>query len=215
MEKIKKFLEIDLGYDHGFGDKEYYKHGTGYGFGDGYNSDSGYGYGCGCGDGFGDGYGHGDNRDIITFNGNKVHVIDGIATVIEKVHLNLAKGYIIRGDLTTRPCFIAKGDNKFAHGATASEARKALQDKIFEDMDTEQKIEMFIKEFKPDIKYPAKSFYEWHHKLTGSCEFGRNAFVKNHNIDMNGEYTVSEFIKYTRDAYGGDVIETLAEHYNV
>jgi hypothetical protein len=131
------------------------------------------------------------------------------------VHLNLAKGYIIKEDLTTVPCFIAKGDNKFAHGATASEARKALQDKIFEDMDTEQKIEMFIKEFKPDIKYPAKSFYEWHHKLTGSCEFGRNAFVKNHNIDMNGEYTVSEFIKYTRDAYGRNVIEMLAEHYNV
>jgi hypothetical protein len=135
-------------------------------------------------------------------------------TVIEKVHGNLAKGFTINTDLTTLPCFIAKGENKFAHGATFAEAQKALQDKIFDDMDTDEKIEMFLKEFQLGVKYPAKSFYEWHHKLTGSCEFGRNSFVKNHGIDLGGMYTLEEFIEYTKNDYGGEIIRQIEERLN-
>ena len=141
-----------------------------------------------------------------------VHYIDSVATVIIRVHGNLAKGFIVNNDLTTEDCYIAKGENKFAHGATVAEAQKALQDKIFEDMDTDEKIDAFLREFKLDIKYPAKSFYEWHHKLTGSCEFGRNSFVKNHGIDLeNGLYTVKEFIDITKHDYGGSIIEQIEE----
>ena len=198
------------GYGSGSGD------GSGYGSGEGYGSGSGEGSGYGSGEGYGygsgSGYGSGYGDGLITFNGNKVYHIDGVPTVIKKVHLNLAKGYIVNNDLTTKQCFIAKGNNKFAHGATYAEARTALQDKIFEDMDTDEKIEMFIKEFKLDIKYPAKTFYDWHHKLTGSCEFGRNAFVENHGIDIeNGMYTVQEFIEYTKNDFGGDVIKKIAK----
>ena len=133
-------------------------------------------------------------------------------TVIEKVHLNLAKGFTINDDLTVRTCFIAKGNNKFAHGSTFAEAQKALQEKIFESMDTEEKIEVFLKEFQLGIKYPAKSFYEWHHKLTGSCEFGRNSFIKNHGIDLeNGMYTIKEFIDITKNDFGGEIIRQIEE----
>ena len=100
----------------------------------------------------------------------------------------------------------------FAHGATIKEAEKALQDKIFETMNTDEKINAFLEIFKLDVKYPAKDFYEWHHKLTGSCEFGRNAFCKNHDIDLeNGLYTVQEFIEITKNDYGSSIIEQLAE----
>ena len=188
--KIKKFLTIGSGYGSGSGD--------------------GSGYGDGDGDGYGSGYGDGDG--LKSFGGSPVHYIDSIPTVITKVHGNLAKGFIINSELTTQECFIAKGEDKFAHGETFAEAQKALQDKIFEDMDTEEKIEVFLKEFKPGVKYPAKSFYEWHHKLTGSCEFGRNAFVKNHGIDIeSGMYTVEEFIEYTKNDYGGDIILKIEE----
>ena len=202
------------GYGSGSGYGSGYGYGSGSGYGDGYGYGSGYGdgYGYGYGDGYGSGSGYGDGSGLISFNGNKVYYIDGVATVIEKVHLNLAKGFIVNNDLTTEACFIAKGENKFAHGATAKEARKALQDKIFEAMDTEEKIEAFIKAFKIGIKYPAKVFYDWHHKLTGSCELGRNAFVKNHGIDLEkGEYTVEEFIEKTKQDFGGDIICQLEE----
>ena len=181
-------------------------------------SGSGYGYGSGSGSGYGsgDGYGYGDGDGLISFNGQKVYYIDRMPTVIEKVHGNLAKGFTINGDLTTQACVIVKGNNKFAHGSTTKEATKALQDKIFESMDTEEKIDAFLQSFKPDVKYPAKSFYEWHHKLTGSCEFGRNAFVKNHGIDIdNGTYTVQEFIEYTKNDYGGEIICQIEERLKI
>ena len=114
--------------------------------------------------------------------------------------------------MTTKKCFVVKGQDKFAHGETLAKALKSLQDKIFEDMDTDEKIDAFLEEFKLDVKYPAKTFYEWHHKLTGSCEFGRNSFVKNHGIDLeNGMYTVKEFIEYTKNDFGGEIIKQLEE----
>ncbi len=216
--KIRQFLQVSYGYGYGSGYGDGDGYGSGYGDGDGYGygsgsgDGSGYGsgYGYGYGDGDGDGYGDGDG--LKSFAGSPVHYIDGLPTVITNVHGNLAKGFIIRQDLTTQECFIAKGEDKFAHGSTFAEAQNALQDKLFEDMDTETKIDLFFKEFKLGVKYPAKSFYEWHHKLTGSCVFGRNAFVKNHGIDLEkGTYTVQEFIEYTKNDYGGDIIRELEQ----
>ena len=203
-EKLKTVIERFLKLDYGSGD--------GYGYGDGYGSGSGDGYGDGDGDGSGDGSGYGYGDGLKSFGGSPVHYIDNIATVITNVHGNLAKGFIINSDLTTSPCFIAKGQNKFAHGATFAEAQTALQDKIFDDMEPEEKIDAFLEEFKPGVKYSAKAFYEWHHKLTGSCEFGRNAFVKNHGINIeSGLYTVEEFINITKNDYGGDIIRQIEE----
>jgi hypothetical protein len=79
-------------------------------------------------------------------------------------------------------------------------------------MDTDEKIELFLKEFDLNTKYSAKTFYDWHHKLTGSCEFGRNAFCKSHDIDLeNGMYTVKEFIDITENDFGGEIIKQLKE----
>ena len=214
QKAIERFLTLDYGdgSGYGYGDGS----GDGYGYGDGSGDGYGYGYGYGDGYGSGDGYGYGDGSGygLISFNGQRVYYIDEMPTVIEKVHGNLAKGFTINSDLTVRGCFIAKGENKLAHGETAAEAIKALQDKIFESMDTEEKIAAFLKEFQPDVKYKARLFYEWHHKLTGSCEFGRNSFIKNHGIDLeNGMYTVKEFIEITKNDFGGEIIRQLEQAF--
>ena len=114
-------------------------------------------------------------------------------------------------DFTLTPCYIAKGHNKFAHGETIEKAIEDLQNKIFEDMDPDEAIEMFLKEFSDlDKKYPAKSFYIWHNRLTGSCEMGRNSFVRNGGYDLeNDTFTVQEFIDITKNAFGGDIIKQL------
>ena len=139
-------------------------------------------------------------------------MIDGIATIIKGVVGNLAKGFTLGDDLTLTPCYVAKGHNLFAHGETAKKAGEALQEKIFANMNTEQAIEMFLKEFTPGVKYPAKNFYVWHNRLTGSCEFGRNKFVREHGIDLeNGMYTVEEFIDITENDFGGEIIKQLLE----
>jgi hypothetical protein len=161
--------------------------------------------------GSGYGYGDGDGYGIKSINGDIVYQIDSIPTVIKHIKGNVAKGFILNSDLSLSPCYIVKGHNKFAHGETLEKALKDLEDKIFEDIDTDEAIELFLKEFSDlNKKYPAKDFYLWHNRLTGSCEMGRNSFVKNGGYDLEHDmFTVQEFIDITRNAYGGDIIKQL------
>ena len=193
-------------YGSGSGCGSSYSDGDGDGFGFGF----GFGSGCGCGDGFGSGSGCGSG--IATFCGDPVHSIDGVQTIIHSVHGNTAMGAILQADLTLRKCYVVKGGGYFAHGDTLPAAMEALRDKIFEDMPEEERIEGFLNEFEPNKQYPTKLFYDWHHRLTGSCEMGRNDFAKHHGIDIDsGMMTREEFAELTKDAYGGEVIRRLME----
>ena len=193
-EKIKSFLSVSSGDGDGYGD----------GYGDG--SGSGCGYGYGDGDGDGDGYGDG----IKSFNGEPVYTIDDVSTILRHVRGNVAHGVILNRDLTTTPCYVVKQDNCFAHGETLAEAMEALRDKLFDDMPEEKRIAAFLRETEDGKAYPAQYFYDWHHRLTGSCDMGRRQFARDHGIDVeNAAMTLREFLELTKDAYGGDVIRKV------
>lgn len=174
------------------------------GSGSGYGSGSGDGYGDGSGDGSGYGDGYGDG--IKKYDGEDVHMIDGVQTIITAVHGNIAKGFILQGDLTLTPCFIAKVEDCFAHGETVRQAVTDARDKAFEDMPQEERITAFLDAIKPNTAYPVMTLYDWHHRLTGSCEAGRKAFAKDHGIDLSTCMTREAFFELTKDAYGGSVI---------
>ena len=150
---------------------------------------------------------------VSSFNGQIVYMIDSVATIIKSVRNNIAKGFILNRDLTLTPCYVAKGQNKFAHGKTIKEAVEALREKIFEDMDTDEAIDKFLETFKQGEKYPGKEFFDWHHYLTGSCLMGRESFVRNHDLDVNDMFTVDEFISICENDYGGDVIKKLKKRF--
>ena len=38
---------------------------------------------------------------------------------------------------------------------------------------------------------------------------GRQQFAKDHGVDLDGEMTVEEFIKLTKNSFGGDIIKRL------
>ena len=215
MEEIKILEFISSGDGDGGG------YGDGYGYSGcdgGYDGDGdgdGYGYGCcggccgGCGDGYG--YGYGGGSGLKSINGKKVYIVDGTATTISHIHGNVAKGTIVNSDLTETPCYIVKEGRYFAHGNSLAEANAALQDKLFEEMPAEERIAEFWKCHKKGVKYPTKDFFEWHHKLTGSCLMGRQQFAKDHDVDLEGEMTVEEFIALTKNAFGGEIIKRLEE----
>ena len=210
------------GYGYGCGRGFVYGYGTGYGTGNGHGCGSGFGYGegygegCGTVSGYGYGYGDGDGDGIKKYNQSEIHLIDEIQTILTSVCGNLAKGYILKEDLTLSPCFIAKGNGYFAHGETAKKACEALEEKIFSQMDTEEAIDRFLQEFDFDKKYPARDFYIWHNRLTGSCEMGRNHFIAKHGIDLDQDtYTVQEFIDMTKDDYGGEIILKIRERRKI
>lgn len=210
------------GYGGGFGA------GYGSGGGDGYSNGSGNGFGngsgCGAGGCYGDGYGCGvggcggsySGKGVNELNGENVHLVDGIQTIIKSVHGNIAQGFILKSDLTLQPCYIVKEQNHFAHGDTLHDAFTSLQEKLYDDSTEEERIEAFVKEFPDyDTPYPNRDLFAYHHVLTGSCRMGRESFCKNNGINLDGSTTVREFVSLTKDSYGSDTICKLPQAYGV
>lgn len=206
-----RFAAVSSGFGSGDGS------GYGSGYGDGSGDGSGFGSGDGSGDGSGSGYGYGsgDGYGLVSFCGQKVYQIDDVPTIIDHVHGNAAKGRILRDDLTTDDCYIVKQGNLFAHGKTLRAAMEALRDKLFEDMPEEERIAEFVKAHEWGKQYPSADYYDWHHRLTGSCDMGRSEFAKRHGYRLTDDelLTVEEFIKLTENSYGGSVIRKLREAY--
>ena len=217
------FGSVD-GYGCGFGSGSGYVGGSGFGYGCGCGSDSGGGFGSGSGDGcgFGSGYGFGDGcgsgfgDGILRFCSEDVYMIDGIPTMLGIIHGNIARGRFLLEDLTTKTCYIVKQGSLFAHGETLRAAMEALRDKLFEDMPEEERIAEFVKAHKWGKQYPSADYYEWHHRLTGSCDMGRSEFAAAHGYKLTADelLTVEEFIDLTKGSYGGDIIRRLREAYN-
>ena len=239
---IKKWVESVSGNGHGYGDRFGLGSGSGYDSGLGYGSGSGSGSGSGDGDGdcrgdgsgddrcggYGGGTGRGDGSfngsgcgsgvgrtgcaDISFFCGSPVYEIDRVQTIVTAVFGHYAKGYILGQCLTLTPCYIAKQESYFAHGKTLNEAVSAVAEKALANTPEEERISEFWKCHERGVKYTAKDFYEWHHKLTGSCEMGRNTFAAEHGIDLNSDMlTVEEFVKLCETSYGGEIIRKLNE----
>ena len=161
------------------------------------------------------GDGSGDGNGVSEIEGRKVYKVDGINTIITAIHGNVAQGYMIAYNTKLIPCFIVKGNNSFAHGETLHDAYAALQEKLYDNNTEEGRIAVFMEKFPEfDTPYDNADLFAYHHVLTGSCRMGRENFVANHGIDMEGNTTVRAFIALTEDSYGGDVIKKLKQAYD-
>ena len=202
--------------------------GSGDGMGDG--SDSGLGHGsnystygtyndgndCGSGSLYCTGSGKGYGDGIKEINGKEIYMVDNIPTIFKSIRNNIAKGFIVKNDLQFEPCYIVKENNQFAHGDTLKDAFMSLQEKLYDDSTEEERIEAFMKQFPEyDVKYDNMDLFVYHHVLTGSCRMGREAFMSNKGLSLDGKTSVREFVKLTQDAYGGDIIKKLPEAYGI
>ena len=140
-----------------------------------------------------------------------MYYIDSIPTVIHSIKGHYAKGFTINDDYSKTPCYVARSADGtlFAHGSNLHEAVESLNEKIAEAMTEEERINLFCKSFKKGKKYKGTLFFDWHNRLTGSCFFGRNQFVKDKNLNIQAEYTVDEFIAIVENAYGSSTIKKL------
>ena len=122
-------------YSSGYGYESCSGDGSGYGQGSGNCSGDCYGCGSGCGDGFGFDDGRGTGyiptinfnevpvmTNIKSLNGNIVDYINDIPVIITHILDNFAAGFIVKNDLTTSPCFIAKVGESFIYGTSLKEA---------------------------------------------------------------------------------------------
>lgn len=215
LRKINEFLNAGSGYDSGAGSGHGYGSGSGHGSGSGSGCGTRSGSGSSTGYGSSSGYGSGYSDGIATFNGFHVFKIDGIQTLIDHINRNVARGRILKDDLSTVSCYVVKNGGIFAHGETLREAMKALEDKIFEGSPEEDRIAAFVATHDGRTEYPNADFFDWHHKLTGSCKMGREAFAEAHCVDLSGKMSVMEFIKLTEHEYMGHIIKKLRPYYTV
>ena len=231
-EKIIKFVHVIDGYvssygsiySSGYGDG--YGSGSSYGDGDGDGSSYGSSYGSGYGDGdgygssygsgfdSGDGYGSGCKIKSIVINQQlyNSYIIDNINTFVRHIDLErgILLGFILNLDNTITECVVIKENNKFAHGKDLREAIESLQEKLYDGSTETERIAKFKEHFQNFYqKYPNSELFMWHHILTGSCKFGRNEFVKSHNINLDGSMNIYEFIELTKSSYGENTIKKL------
>lgn len=123
-------------------------------------------------------------------------------------------GYILLSDLQLKPCFIAKGNGKFAHGETVREAFDALQKKLYDNSTEKERIEAFVKKFPEyDKEYDNKDLFYYHHILTGSCKMGRETFISNKGLSLDNKTTIRKFVELTQYEYGGNIIRKLPSVY--
>ena len=212
MEKIAKILEFinGSGYSDGYGDGD----GSGFGFGSGDGSGSGFGYGYGDGSGDGDGSGYGSGDGVKEFNGRKVYDIDSVKTLIYAVKGDAARGAVLRNDMTLRDCWIVRRGNFFAHGDTLHAAVEAVAAKWLENKPLDDRIAEFMK-IHPSLDEPYGDLFDWHHILTGSCEFGRRQWCEEHGYKPTDSITLRAFFEQTKNDYGRDVIRLVAKEYGL
>lgn len=239
-DKIKEFLAFDTDSGYGYGRAEGMGFlscdGMGCGLGAGVQRNYACGYGTAVPDGDGRGKGvgednsfvanadyipHGEDTPCVGFgvkviNGYEVHRIDDIPTIITSVRGNVAQGFIVQSDLQLKHCYVVKENNKFAHGENLHDAFNSLQEKLFDDSSEEERLDAFKKKFPEyDVKYDNRDLFKYHHILTGSCRMGRELFVSNRGLSLDGKTSVREFVKLTKNAYGGDIIQKLPGVYGI
>lgn len=222
--RINAFLSTTSGEGFGYGSGEGYDNGSGFGscydagkcYGYDYDAGYGDGNGSGAGSGLGAGIGCGIGKGVKELNGDNVHLVDCIQTIIKSVHGNIAQGFILKRDLTLQPCYIVKEQNKFAHGDTLHDAFTSLQEKLYDGSTEEERIEAFVKKFPNyDTPYSNSDLFAYHHVLTGSCRMGRESFCKDKGINLDGSTTVRDFVSLTKDSYGSETIRRLPQAYGV
>jgi len=187
--------------------------GNGDGYGNGYGDGNGDGYGDGDGNGYG--YGNGDGNGEIKmeyYKGGKVYYIDEIPCIFQSIKEDVASVLVISlSDFSETQMYVAKQWHLFAHGLSVKLAMDAVKDKYYAQQDVEEKIAEFKRIFKKGTLYSNDEFYRWHYILTGSCESGRQHWMKERGIDITGTMTVESFINLTKEAYGSEVIKRLVD----
>ena len=116
--------------------------------------------------------------------------------------------------MTLRDCWIAKRGNFFAHSNTLHEAVEAVEAKWRKNRPLDERIAEFAKTH-PALDEEYGDLFDWHHILTGSCEFGRRQWCEEHGYNPTDSITLRAFFEQTKNDYGGDVIRQVAREYGL
>lgn len=189
-----------------------------------YTNHNGSGVIVGAGDEYGKGIaytyrinnGNDVKQDILSYNGHKVYIINGVMLYITHIHKPWACAKIIKNDLTTQDSYIGKINNHIVIADTIREALDYLRDKINLSNDNDYDIAQAFVYAHPDYEkqYDWEEMVFWHSLSEFSCQSGRQKFSNNAHKTKGSTATPKElisFMKKSRAANIANIMEMLYE----
>lgn len=189
-----------------------------------YTNHNGSGVFVGAGDEYGKGIAYtyrinnGINvkQGILSYNGHKVYLINGVMLYITHIHKPWACAKIIKNDLTTQDCYMGKINNHIVIANTIREALDYLRDKINLSNDNDYDIAQAFVYAHPDYEkqYDWEEMVFWHSLSEFSCQSGRQKFSNNAHKTKGSTASPKELIsimKKSRAANIANIMEMLYE----
>lgn len=172
-----------------------------------YSHHYGHGSPVGCGDENGKGNASTmhtiddwNGSGIVSYNGNKVYFINGYTVFITHVHKPWAMGEIIKNDLTTQKCYIARVNNHFVIADSLKEVIAEMRIKIVSSNNIKKDIAKAFVLAHPEYEkeYDWDEMVTWHSLDPTSCSDGRRRFTKLSNKKSGDLGTPRELIEFMK-----------------
>mgnify|MGYP003289826271 CR=1 FL=1 len=188
-----------------------------------YTNHVGYGNTLGAGDKYGNGNAFTyrpitdryTGNDIVSFNGNKVYMIDGYALYITHIRKPWAMAKIIKNDLTTQNCYIGKINDNIVVASSLHEALKELRQKVNQTNDNDYDIAQAFVYAHPDYEkqYDWEEMVFWHSLSKFSCQQGRQRFSENAHKTKDSTATPKELIAIMKQSRAANIANIMEQLY--
>jgi hypothetical protein len=156
-----------------------------------------------------------NGSNIISFNGKKVYMVNGLPMNIIHIHEPWAIGEIIKKDLTTQKCYLGRINNHLVVGNSISEVLEKLRIKIAETNDNITDIATAFVVAHPDYnkQYNWGEMVMWHSLDRTSCASGRQSFSARNNKFSCSTASPKELVEFMKDSKAVYLANKIEEIY--
>lgn len=152
---------------------------------------------------------------ILSYNNNKTYMIDGFVVYITHIHEPWLMGEIIKNDLTTQSCYMAKINDKFVVDYSLREVLDGMREKIALTKDNADDIAHAFVLAHPDYEkeYDWEEMVAWHSLDKTSCADGRRNFSKYAKMSSGMKATPKVLIEFMMNSTSKPIAERMLNIY--
>jgi hypothetical protein len=152
---------------------------------------------------------------ILSYNNNKTYMIDGFVVYITHIHEPWLMGEIIKNDLTTQSCYMAKINDKFVVDYSLREVLDGMREKIALTKDNADDIARAFVLAHPDYEkeYDWEEMVAWHSLDKTSCADGRRNFSKYAKMSSGMKATPKVLIEFMMNSTSKPIAERMLNIY--
>lgn len=156
-----------------------------------------------------------NGKSIISYNHNKVYMVNDFMLYITHIRGPWAKAEIIKNDLTTQSCYIGKINNHIVVSESIRDAIEEMRNEIFNSMDNDEDIARAFVYAHPEYEkeYDWDEMVTWHSLDRTSCMDGRRRFSMYANKDTGSTATPKELISFMKESPSYRIAEKMERIY--